>query len=242
MSPDPELTYKIIKIIKMKAENSRSKTIHKFTSKDIARKLGEKIDLRRVNAIMKNFIHENIIEYNKNSKQYSISIEKMQKIINYENKLKNTLILSYHKPLENIEPPINIYKIINDERRLIAQAKRIGILKPIYQIKKPEECTIIFQNYKIAGFIIKRGEEKIFEAYRMGFMKPIEAIYGDKRLFIKRRWGREIMITYKGDIKIAYMRGCGFEKAIFTYERELEEVSIPLSVALFAIKQLDVIL
>lgn len=239
---NPELTYKIINYLKEELSREITRGRLTFTPKRISVNIGERGNIRKINAILKMLEREGVVKFDKKMKRYCIEDENTKKIEEYLMKIEEALLLEYHKPLSSIEPPINVYRIIKGEKQKVAQAKRKSIMKPIYYVNSPEKYTITFRTYKMPGFTINKGDEKIFEAYKLGFMKPIKAIYNGEEMLIRRKWGREITIL-KGDEKeIAKMRGYGIEKAIFTYKEVLSEISIPISVALFAIKQFDVIL
>jgi len=241
LSQNIELTYKVIKCLREEVEYL-AREQYKFTSRSLARKIKESGDIRKINAIIKKISKEGIIKYNKKMKYYYLDVEDKDKLDMYMKELSDTLILSYDKPLNKIEPPINVYKIVNGVGKLVAQAKREGILKSIYHVNGEENYEIIFKTYKFAGFTIKKMDEIIFEAYRIGFMKPIESFYKGENIIIKRIWGREIAILNSRKEKIGCMKGLGIEKATFTCKEPLKKISIPLSIALYAIKQLDVII
>jgi len=234
-----ELTYKIIEFL---AKEASSKEYHKFTSKAITRKIGEYENIRKVNQIMKRLFKEGIIKFYEKTGYYCLSSEDLHKLNEYMRELNNTLLLSYHQPLSRIEPPINVYRMLNGKRKLIARARRESILKAIYHIEGEEDYKVVFRTYKFSGFSIIKEGETIFEAYRAGFRKPIEAVYNGENIIIRRKWGREIAVLNRKGEKIGCMKSSGIEKATFTYREPLNEISIPLSVALYAIKQLDVII
>jgi hypothetical protein len=239
---NPELTYKILDYLKREISRETMKGKLTFTSKKIGVEIGERGEIRKINAILNMLTKEGIIKFDEKIKRYYIGKEDVKRVEEYQIKLEKALLLEYHKPLSNIEPPIDVYKIVKGMKQRIAQAKRKSIIKPIYDVNCPEKYTIIFRTYKMPGFIINNGGEKVFEAYRLGFMKPIKAIYRGEEMLIRRRWGKEIIITKNGGEEIAKMKGYGIEKAIFTYEEALSEISIPIAIALFAIKQFDVII
>lgn len=241
MSLNIELTYKVVKCLREEVKYS-SRGQYRFTSRSLAKKIKESGNIRKINAIMKKLNSEGIIKYDGKMKYYYLDVENKDKLDMYIRELSDTLILSYDQPLSKIEPPINVYKIVNGIGKLVAQAKREGVLKSIYHVNGEENYEIIFKMYKFAGFTIKKRDEVIFEAYRIGFMKPIESFYKGENIIIKRIWGREIAILNSKKEKIGCMKGLGIEKATFTCKELLKEVNIPLSVALYAIKQLDVII
>ncbi|MCS7097038.1 MAG: hypothetical protein NZ926_00935 [Candidatus Methanomethylicia archaeon] len=243
MNKHPELSYEILKHLERKIKETKDE-YYKFTLKGLSRDIGEGYNIKRINTIIKDLINREIVKSYSKGKYYLMS-EDVQKLNECIKELENTLMLSYHEPMRRMEPPINIYKIINGEKRLIAQALRKSILKAIYHVKEEDgevKYKIIFKTYKFTGFTIIKENEKIFEAYRKGFMKPIESVYNGMKMLIKRRWGREILVLNDMNDWIGCMKGCGIEKAIFIYKNEIKEISLPLSTALFAIKQFDVII
>lgn len=158
--------------------------------------------------------------------------------------INRTYIIEYYKPLKNIEPPINVIELRRGNGEIIAQAKRDGIIKPIYRMNvNGVKYEIIFKQFRKSGFTILKNGEIIFRAKRVKITEPLECKYKQLTFKIKRIRGRELRIIElkTGDIA-AMLRACGFEKALFSFSPKLKEISIPLAVALFAIKQLDVII
>lgn len=245
MLPHPQLALKVIKTILTESRRLQ-KTLDGrfyFDSRKMASRIKAMKDSRKINAILRKLHERQIINYDKVFKKYFIDKKcniELEKLID---ELKRTYIIKYHKPLEYIEPPINIIELRGGNGAIIAQANREGIIKPVYKIKyDSKEYKITFKQFKCSGFTIEENGRTILKAKRRNITTPIEGRYGNIIFKIKRVKGRELkVIEVNGDKIIAVMKSHGFEKAIFSFSPKLKEVSIPLAVALFAIKQLDVI-
>lgn len=245
MLPHPQLALKIVKTILKESIRLRGTLDGRFyfDSRKIATRIKALKDTRKINAILRKLYERKAINYDKNFKKYFIdkkSSEKLEKIIE---KIKRTYVIKYHKPLEHLEPPINIIELKNGNGEIIAQAKREGIVKPVYNIEYTNrKFRIIFRQFRNSGFIIEENGEKILEVKRRKITAPLEGKFREISFKIRRVRGRELkIIETKNDEIIALMKSSGFEKAIFSFTPKLKEVSVPLAVALFAIKQLDVI-
>jgi len=234
--------YKIAKQLIEKTKELKNKRRYYFNSKRISKRINEKGAARKISTILKRLKEKEIINHDATYNRYYITELNKEKLKRYEKELERTLILCYHQPLNHLEPPINIYQIQDGEKKLIAQAKREGTFKPIYHIKEPEEYTIIFHQYKNTGFKITHKDKDIFKVQRTKITRPLQGTFKDKRITITRTKGRKIELNTTHNKGLAQLKSYAFEKALFTYTEEIKELRIPLSAALFAIKQRDVII
>ncbi len=245
MLPHPQLALKVTKLLAEEAKRLKQtlKGRFYFAPRKIASRIGENANARKIGAILHRLKELKAINYDKTFKKYFIEANNITALKEMLNKLSNTYLLEYYKPLNHIEPPILVINIKENSGKMVAQAKREGILKPVYIVKGEAEFKIIFKQFRQSGFIIKKNGEQIFRAKRSGICSPLQGEYNGEKFQIKRIKGREIRLTFKNGKKVAAtLKSCGFEKAIFSYEKEVEEIAVPLAIAMFAIKQLDVII
>lgn len=245
MLSHPQLALKIVE--KILTESIRlQKTLDSrfyFDSRKIASRIKASKETRKINTILRKLYERKLIEYDKNFKKYFIDKKCSLKLKNVIDELKRTYIVEYHKPLEYIEPPINIIELRGGNGEIIAQAIREGITKPIYRIEyNSKKYKITFKQFRRSGFTIEEKGEILLKAKRKSITTPLEGRYKDVNFRIKRVKGRELRIITNNEETVAIMKSHGFEKAVFSFSPKLEEIAVPLAVTLFAIKQLDVII
>jgi len=244
--PNPELALKTINILLNEINRLKKNNFNGKFYFDV-RKIANRINIERkgkINAILQFMKKNNIIEYDSLFKKFYVERKDEEKLSRLFNLIVNNLyIVKYYKPLDHIEPPISILKLRKEgDFELLALAYRENVWKPIYTISN-NTFKIIFRQFKRTGFSIYNGDKEILNMKRYGITRPLEGYYMNIKIELRRAKGRELKVISKGDGNVlALMRGYGFERAIFLFNDIIREISIPLAVTLFAIKQLDVII
>jgi len=242
---NPKLTLKVVKALILEANRltSISNGTFYFNAKKIANRIGETNAKNRISAILQALRREEAVGYNSTFNKFFVKKghrEKLLKILKHIT--ENIHLVKYYNPLNYIEPPICISRLNRKGREeIIGLAKREGLFKPIYVVNNGE-FRIIFKQFRRSGFTIYVGERKVLSVERKHFTKPLRGSFSNEDIEIRRIRGRELRLySMKNMRNLAIMKSYGFEKAVFTFDKKLNDISIPLSAALFAIKQLDVI-
>jgi len=243
--PHPQLALRVVELLITEAKRLKNtfKGRFYFDPRKIASRIGQNTSARRIGAILHRLKELEAINYDHIFKKYFIEVSHIANLKDIMRKLERTYIIEYFKPLDYLEPPICVINLRENSGKIIAQAKREGILKPVYHVYGDENFKIVFKQFRQPGFTIMKNGKEIFHAKRAGVCSPLEGEYGGEKFEIRRIKGRELRLMLKNSEKaVAVLKRCGFEKAAFTYEENIREIAVPLAIALFAIRQLDVII